>query len=221
MFGEVKMSNSKTVSLMAMIVMAVISFTNLFGISAAGISVCLGVVFFFVNRALERQAFADSGLDFKAIGTDLRNKSIWYWIAMPLMMDILSITLAALFLPGYIDHVLARTAVFVSFDKPALLIVQLAVLALGEEIAWRAFFQQRLQKVLPIAPVLFISSLLFAIGHIARGSLIIVAYDVFFVFVNSVLYGMVFHKTNNAWISAISHFIANLVSVIIFAVLVG
>ncbi|MFB6467871.1 hypothetical protein ACE38V_13860 [Cytobacillus sp. Hz8] len=37
----------------------------------------------------------------------------------------------------------------------------------------------------------------------------------FFVFVYSVLYGIIFHKSNNAWVSAFSHFAANLFSVII------
>lgn len=198
-----------------MITMLIVSFTNLFGINAAGISVCLGVVFFFVNKVMEKQAFVGSGLDFKNIGTNLKEKSIWFWIAMPLMMDVISIVLAKLFLPEYIEHVLARTENFVSLDNVVLLVVQLAVLALGEEIAWRAFFQKQLQKALPITHVLIISSLLFAIGHIASGSFIIVVYDVFFVFVNSVFYGVVFHKTNNAWISTIAHFTANLFSVIV------
>lgn len=47
----------------------------------------------------------------------------------------------------------------------------------------------------------------------------IVAYDISFVFINSILYGIIFYKTNNAWISAISHFIANLFSVIVLVFL--
>lgn len=108
------MGNIKKICIIAMIAMVVVSFTNLFGISAAGISVCLGVVFFFVNKAMEKQDFAGSGLDFKAIGTNLKEKSIWFWIAMPLMMDVLSMLLSKLFLPEYIDHVFARTEIFVS-----------------------------------------------------------------------------------------------------------
>ena len=92
-------------------------------------------------------------------------------------------------------------------------------LALGEEIAWRAFFQKRLNKVLPIIPTLLISSILFAIGHFNQGDTVIVIFDIFFVFINSILYGVIFYRTNNAWISAISHFIANLFSVIVLGFL--
>ena len=209
------MGNIKKICIAVMIIMAVVSFINLFGLNAAGISVCLGVMFFFVNKAMEKQAFSGSGFDIKAIESNLKVKSIWFWIVMPLIMDAICILLAILLLPDYIDHVLARTENFVSFDKIGLLVVQLAVLALGEEIAWRAFFQKQLQKVLSIAQAIIISSVLFSLGHFTSKNLNIVAYDIFFVFINSVLYGIVFHKTNNAWISGISHFSANLLSVIV------
>ncbi len=209
------MRDINKVSIAAMIAMAVVSFTNLFGIKAAGVSVIIGVVLFFVNKLMERRVYSGSGLDFEAIGSDIKKKSLWFWICLPIVMDAVSITLAKLYLPEYIEHVIGRAEVFVTFDKAALLLVQLAVLALGEEIAWRAFFQKQLVKVMSLAPVLFISSLLFALGHVAKGSFIVVAYDVFFVFVNSILYGIIFQRSNNAWISGISHFAANLFSIIV------
>jgi membrane protease YdiL (CAAX protease family) len=213
------MKNINKVGILFIILMSAFSFSNLLGVNAAGISVCLGVIFFFINKAMEKQPFEGSGLDTKAIGTGLKEKNIWFWIALPLIMDGVSMGLAKLVLPGYIDHVLERAGAFVSFENLALSVVQMIVLALGEEIAWRAFYQKQLLKAMPIAPVLVISSFLFAIGHIASGSPIIVAYDVFFVFVNSILYGIIFHKTQNAWISWISHFVANLFSVLVLVFL--
>lgn len=211
--GE-EMKSIKRMPLIAMIIMVIISFSNLLGFNIAGISVLIGVTFFFINKALEKQSFEDSGLNIRAVGANLKDKKIWIWIMLPLIMDAVSIGISKLFLPEYIEHVLARTEAFVTFDNALLLIFQLIVLALGEEIAWRAFFQNQLNKALPITPVLLITSVLFALGHLAEGSAIIVIYDIFFVFINSILYGIVFHKSKNAWISAISHFTANLFSVI-------
>lgn len=199
----------------AMLVMAITSFGNLLGINIAGISVCIGVVFFFVNKRIQNQSFEGCGFDIKAISSNLKEKRIYFWMAMPLIMDIVSITIGKLFIPEYIEHVLTRTEIFISFDKIILLIIQLLVLALGEEIAWRAFFQNQLQKMLPIAWSLIITSLLFAIGHIASGNIAIIIFDIFFVFINSILYGIIFKKTNNAWMSTIAHFLANLFSIII------
>ena len=213
------MQEIKTYSLITMIIMVIISFSNLMGLKIAGISVLIGVVFFFVNKNMEKQSDKDSGLDINSIKTNFKDTSIWIWLALPLIMDVVSITVAKLFLPEYIEHVFARTEIFVSFDKVVIMVLQLAVLALGEEIAWRAFFQRQLNKVFPIAYTLIISSVLFAIGHISDGKTIIVIYDVFFVFINSILYGIIFYKSNNAWVSAISHFTANLFSIIVLVTL--
>lgn len=213
------MRNIKRVPLIAIIIMMVVSFSNLFGLNIAGISVIIGVIFFFINKAFEKQPFRDSGLDFKVIGSNFKDRKIWVWVALPLIMDAVSITISKLFIPEYIEHVLARTEIFLSFDKVILLVFQLAVLALGEEIAWRAFFQKQLSKALPFIPTLLISSVLFAFGHLTKGNVIIVIYDIFFVFINSILYGIIFYKSNNAWISAISHFSANLFSVVVLVFL--
>ena len=199
--------------------MTILSFSNIFGVYIAGISVLIGVVFFFINKAFEKQPFEDSGLDIETIGRNIRDGKIWFWIVLPIIMDGVSITISKLFLPQYIEHVLARVDIFLSFDKILLLLVQLAVLALGEEIAWRAFFQKQLSKVFSIIPVLIVSSILFALGHLREGNIIVVMYDIFFVFINSILYGIIFYKSNNGWISAISHFSANLFSVIILVFL--
>ncbi|MFP5304059.1 CPBP family intramembrane glutamic endopeptidase, partial [Cobetia sp. SIMBA_158] len=71
------------------------------------------------------------------------------------------------------------------------LIVQLALYAYGEEVAWRGFFQRNLLKVLPVGPTIIITSILFSIGHFAFGSFAIVSYDLFFIFINSIFYGIV------------------------------
>lgn len=213
------MKNINKISVVALLAMAAVSVANLFGLRIAGISVFLGIAGFFLNKKLEKQSSAGSGFDFKAIGSNFKEKSIWFWVALPLIMDAVSIALGRLLVPGYTEHVLSRVSSILSFDKVALLAVQLAILALGEEIAWRAFFQNQLQKVWPITPVLLLASLIFGLGHIASGNSVIVVYDVFFVFVNSILYGVIFYKTKNAWMSAISHFLANLFSIVILVLL--
>lgn len=209
------MKNIKIIPFIAIIIMGVVSFSNLFGLKIAGTSVIIGAIFFFINKAYEKQPFAGSGLDIKAIGTNLKARGLWLWILLPLIMDAISITIAKLFLPEYIEHVLARTENFVSFDKVVLIVFQLAFLALGEEIAWRAFFQKQLNKAFSITPVLLITSVLFALGHLTQGNTTIVIYDISFIFINSILYGIIFYKSNNAWVSGISHFIANLFSIIV------
>lgn len=208
------MSEIKSICLVAMIMMTIASLSNLWGFSIAGISIIVGIAFFFINKVLGKNAPSDNVLNVKAIGANLKDKSIWFWIALPLTINIGCFILAILFLPEFIEHIHDRTEVMVSLDNLLLLALQLAVLALGEEIAWRGFFQKQLSKWLPIIPTLILTSLFFSLGHFTGGNIVVVIYDIFFIFINSILYGVIFHKTSNAWISAISHFIANFFIVI-------
>ncbi len=207
------MKNIKKLSLVALVAMAILSLTNLFGLPLAGLTVIIGVVFFFLENG--KAPAAQTGFDIKGIGKAFSDKMIWLWVASPLLMDIVAVGLAKLILPEYVEHVLSRAGALVSFDKAALLLIQLMVFAVGEEIAWRAFFQNQLQKAVPVPMALLVSSILFGLGHIASGSAVVVAYDVFFVAVNGCLYGIIFYKTKNAWVSAIAHFAANLFSVLV------
>jgi len=205
----------KNFTLAALLVMAVLSFLPLAGFSLAGTAVALGIIFFFIFKVLEKQAFANSGLDIRAAGASLKNKSTWFWMALPILANTLAFLVGKYLVPEYTAHVFQRSQAFLSYEKLAILVPQLAVLALGEEIAWRAFFQKRIGNLVPFVPALLITSALFAIGHLAEGSLPVVAVDVIFIFINSILYGVIFQKTNNAWVSGLAHFAANLFSVIV------
>ena len=130
-----------------------------------------------------------------------------------MIMDAVRIVISELFLPQYVEFEAARAGAFVPIELSVSSVLQFLVFALGEEIAWRAFFQRQLSNVWPVAPVLLISSLLFSVGHLSRGNPVVVIFGVSFVFINSVLYGVVYHNTKNAWISTISHFAANVFEV--------
>lgn len=209
------MKNIKTLPLLAMIAMFILSFTNLFGLNIAGAAIFVGVIFFFVNKAAEKEPYKGSGLDFSSIRNDLKDIKVWFWVVLPLVMGVITLVVAKLFLPEYIEYEIIRAGGFVAIELSLLSIVQFFIFALGEEIAWRAFFQKQLNKSMSITSTVLISSLLFSLGHFKAGDFKVVVFSMLSVFVNSILYGVVFHKTNNAWVSAISHFISNMAGVII------
>ncbi|NMB95203.1 MAG: CPBP family intramembrane metalloprotease [Clostridiaceae bacterium] len=157
-----------------------------------------------------------SGLDFKSIGEDLKNKRIWIWLVLPIIMDAVCVILSMVFLPEYIKYEMVRAGSFIPIEISVSSILLFLVFALGEEIAWRAFFQNRFSKVLPFMPTVLITSLLFTLGHYKQGDMTIVLFGLVFTFINSILYGVIFHKSNNAWISTISHFAANIFEVVLF-----
>jgi membrane protease YdiL (CAAX protease family) len=210
------MKKIETMPLAAMIIMVILSITNLFGLNISSGAVIVGAAFFFINKVIKKEPFKGSGLDIKAVGTDLKNPRIWFWMALPIVMDAVCVIISVLFVPEYIKYETVRAGSFVAIELSASSVLQFLFFALGEEIAWRAFFQNQLTKALPVVPVLLFSSLLFTLGHYNSGNISVVVFGLVFTFINSVLYGVVIHKTKNAWVSTISHFTANMFEVILF-----
>lgn len=213
------MEMSKKPSMIALVIlaiMAIVSFTNLFGANLSSAAIFIGVIFFFIHNRLQKQPASGSGLDFKAIGTNLKDRKIWFWLVLPIIMDAICVVLAILFLPEYIEYETARAGAFVAIELSLSSFLLFFVFALGEEIAWRAFFQNQISKMIPIIPALVSTSLLFTLGHYQPGNPAVILFGLVFTFINSLLYGVIFYKTRNAWISTISHFAANIFEVALF-----
>lgn len=208
------MKKTSKLAVISMIFMTIFSLTSLFKIEIGGkkiglasITLIIGIVAFFVTRKTNDDV--NEGLNFKNIFSLLKDKKLIIWVLMPTIMNIICFLIAKFFIPEFITHLKARTD-FLPFSMIPVLLVQLIVFALGEEIAWRAFFQKQISKMLPYVPSLIISAALFSLCHLNPGNITVVTYDLLFVFINAVFYGIVFKKTDNACISTIAHFIANL-----------
>ena len=200
-----------------LIVMILLSLTNLLNIKVdgevlklSGISVIVGVVAFFVTRKTNKTK--NEGLNIKTIFKDFKNhpKSIIFAL-LPFVSLILCTVIANKFIPEFNEHLKERINFTISTDLMRT-ILTMAVLTLGEEIAWRGFFQKQTTKKIKFIPSIILTSLLFALGHFSAGNFTIVAYDLLFVFIDSSLFGLVFKETDNAWCSWIPHFLADVLA---------
>ena len=198
-----------------LIIMTILSFTNFLNIKVneevlkfAGISVIVGIIAYFTTR--KTNEVVTSGLDIKKCCSSFKDIKVILLSITPALLQILCFITAKKFLPEYIEHVSNRTN-FINSAEIIKTILILAVAALGEEIAWRAFFQKQTTKIIKFIPSLIITSVLFSLGHFNFNNPLIVIYDLIFIFIDSIFYGLVFKKTDNAWCSWISHFIANVI----------
>lgn len=201
-------------------VMTVLSFTNLFGLrmngeplKLAGLSVFVGLAAYFATRGTNESK--TEGLDTKKFIGQMKDKKVLLLFGLLLMITVVSFWAEKLWMPEYMEHLRARTG-FLDFTELPKLLLELAVFALGEEIAWRAFFQKQTSKLMPFVPSLLLTSALFALGHFSAGSAAVVIYDLLFVFIDSVIYGLIFRRTDNAWCSFLAHFLANLLSSVLY-----
>ena len=214
------MKKTNKIVIVFLIVMFLLSFTNLLNIKIdgevlklSGLSVIIGVVAYFVTRKTNNNK--NEGLNIKTIFKDFKDhpKAIIYAI-LPFVTCVLSTVIANKFLPEFNEHVNNRVSFAIS-DDLIKTILMMAVLTLGEEIAWRGFFQKQTSKKMHYILSIIITSLLFAIGHYSAGAFAVVAYDLLFVFIDSSIFGLIFKETDNAWCSWIPHFLADILGVLL------
>ena len=210
-----KKLNKSVIALL--IVMTILSFANFLNIKVneevlklAGISVIVGIIAYFTTR--KTNEVITSGLDIKKCFSSFKDVKVIFLSIIPVLLQILCLIIAKRFFPEYIEHVSNRTN-FINTSEMITTILILAIAALGEEIAWRAFFQKQTTKIIKFIPSLIITSVLFSLGHFNFNKPLIVIYDLIFIFIDSIFYGLVFKKTDNAWCSWISHFFANAICI--------
>lgn len=176
-------------------------------VSLSGISVLVGLAAYFIT--VKTNESRNAGLDIKRFPGQLKDIKLIVLILMPTVMNLITTLIEKAFLPEYAEFLRARVELMLDPSQIGNTVISLVVLALGEEIAWRAFFQKQTTKFLGFVPSLLVSSALFALGHFTAGKPAIVAYDLAGVFINALFYGLVFKRTDNAWCSWLSHFLAN------------
>ena len=176
-------------------------------VSLSGVSVLVGLAAYFITAKTNESRHA--GLDIKRCPGQLKDIKLITLILMPTVMNLITTLIEKAFLPEYEEFLRARVEQMLDPSQIKNTVISLVVLALGEEIAWRAFFQKQTTKFMGFVPSLLVSSALFALGHFTAGKPAIVAYDLAGVFINALFYGLVFKRTDNAWCSWLSHFLAN------------
>ena len=172
-------------------------------IGITGYSVFVGIAFFFITEAVSKTRGSESGLRFNTIVTDFKKPGVLLWVLLPSASGIATLVVGNLIFGGeFVAHVVGRTSSILSFDKVALLIGQVIIAAFGEEIAYRGFFFGKSAKLFPIWVCAVVSSAAFAAGHIAT------------VFIDSLIFSVIYHKTGNCVISTFSHILGNAISLV-------
>ena len=162
------MKNINKFAFISIILIVFFSLTNLVKIEFDGkiinlvpLTLIIGIVAFFVTRKTNK----NEGLNIKTISTALKDKKVIMLVLMPAIINIICFLIASLFVPEFVEHLKIRTD-FLALDKIPILLVELIISALGEEIAWRAFFQKQISKKISFLPSII--SIIFNMSLYAR-----------------------------------------------------
>lgn len=208
---SIRTDKSTVLTVIGIIAMILLTITKVVPSSQiAGYAIFVGIAFFFIVEVASKTRGAESGLRFNTIITDIKKPGVLLWMLLPIVSAIATLIVGNLILGGeFVSHVMGRTSSVLSFNKIPILIVQVIIAALGEEIAFRGFFAGKGEKIFPFPLCMVVSSIVFAVGHIAVGNVGIVAYDIATIFIDSIIYSIVYHKSGNCLISTISHILSN------------
>lgn len=211
MSHSIKTDKSTAFTAIGLTIMILLTLTKVIPSSQiAGYAVFVGIAFFFIVEAVGKTHGAESGLRFKTVLADIRKPGVCFWMLLPIVSAIATLIVGDLIFSGeFVSHVTGRTSSMLTLNKIPLLIIQIVIAALGEEIAFRGFFVGKAMKIFPFWLCAVVSSVVFAAGHIAAGNASLVFYDVALIFVDSIIYTIVYHKSGNCLISIISHICSN------------
>lgn len=181
----------------------------------AGFSVFVGIAFFFIEEAVSKTKGDASGLRFHTLWADMKKPGVILWVLLPVISAVITFYFGnLLFHEEYVIHLFGRTDQFLSFDRLPLMVGQVVIAAFGEEIAYRGFFLGKGMKHLPFWLCALLSSAVFAAGHIAVGSIWLVVFDIAMVYIDSIIYSIIYRKCANCVVSTISHILGNATGII-------
>lgn len=182
----------------------------------AAYAVFLGILAFFTGCIITGRKPRRCGLSFMDFFEDMRKPGVYFWLFVPVFTAILpSLIGDSIFNNAYSASVLERAGRYLSYDNFWLLMIEIVVLALGEEIAWRGFFVGSTMKTYPFWFCMAGSSFLFALGHMRGVVSPLMLFDLFFIFVNSCIFTIIYKKSGNCAVSAISHIMGNVVGLMV------
>lgn len=223
MFASIKKDKVKMITLIGMAVMIVavaVKAATASMIAAAVIHIA-GLACFFLVEGIEKTPDSESGLSFKRFFPDLKKPWVIPLILFMLVLSPVEMLLSkAVFGSAYIEHVLGRINE-PSLDQLPLLLFSQIVSVLGEEIEFRAFFVGKGMKRFSFWPVAIVGAVLFAAAHYVAGAAGIVAWDLGGIFIDAILFAILYRKTGNCLISFIPHFLNNMIGFFLVPILFG
>ncbi|MDP4152918.1 MAG: type II CAAX endopeptidase family protein [Bacillota bacterium] len=202
---ENKESLTETIAVIAVTAAVFIAFNKYRSTVAA-----LPAIYMLIKKGIKHQSWKELGFDFKKMPTDIR-KNVFLILLVGVVIPSLTFLFAEKVVPGFTEHVKSRLPMDLNGILPA--VITAFVGTFVEEIIFRGFIQRRLEMY--IKPVLAITaaSLLFSFMHFSSGSFIIVALDIVGIFVDGIIYGVIFTRTKNIFASWTGHLLSDLVGI--------
>jgi len=173
----------------------------------------LPIVYLLIERRMRQRTWADLGFKFNTFWADLRAN--WFWFVL-----VGIISQPAWFLieraidPEIIDHIIERLPFPATTGGLLVYAIPLAFALIGEELTHRTLIQGRLTPFIGAPAAIVVASVVFGISHYSPGSFAVVAIDIGSIILDSILFGVIYARTNNLIVTWMAHFLGDILGLI-------
>lgn len=168
-------------------------------------------VYFIVERRIRKRTWSEIGFKLKGTFTDIKD-NLYLIILVGVIIPIVTILISKYFLPDFISHLTGRLPMDVKSVIPSIITILIGTFL--EEIIFRGFIQGRLSIFIKSYYAIITASILFAFMHYSSGNLSVVSFDILGIFIDSIIYGIIFNRTRNIFASWTGHLLSDVIGLI-------
>jgi membrane protease YdiL (CAAX protease family) len=169
-----------------------------------------------IERRLRKRPWAELGFDSRGIKPALAAN--WFLILLVLGIQLIVSLLARTLWPEFLAHVESRIPLF-DITQLVPLFGMLIFTTLGEEMAFRSLFQERLSWFIKTPVAIFVVSVVFGALHWAQGNPVVATVDVVLVMLDSIIFGVIFSRGKNLYVAWFTHFLSDVAAIVFLFIL--
>lgn len=173
-----------------------------------GLFELIPIVYFLIERHVRKRSLEEIGFKLKSAPKDIKDNLFLIFLVV-IVMQFLTLFIAKGLLPDFVAHVQSRIPVL-NPNQIVALFLTILVGTFAEEIVYRGLFQERLGWFFGAVSAVILTSLIFSFMHYSPDTFSVVLYDIFTIFIDSLIYSAIYHRTKNIFASWTAHFLADI-----------
>jgi len=171
------------------------------------------IAYLLIERRIRNRTWADLGFKFNTFWADLRANWFWFVLAGVVSQPAWFLIERAV-APEIVDHIIERLPFPPTAGGLFVYAIPLAIVLIGEELTHRTLIQGRLTPFIGIPAAIAVASLVFGISHYSPGPFAIVALDISSIVFDSILFGIIYARSNNLIVSWAAHLLGDILGLV-------
>jgi len=173
----------------------------------------LPIAYLLIERRIRNRTWADLGFKFDTFWADLRAN--WFWfVLVGIISQPIWFLIERTIDPEILDHIIERLPFPATAGGLLVYVIPLAFALIGEELTHRTLIQGRLTPFIGAPAAIVVTSLVFGISHYSPGAFAVVAIDIGSIVIDSVLFGVIYARSNNLIVTWAAHLLGDILGLV-------